>query len=159
LAIELAAARVRSISPSEIAARFFGAGDALLRAIGSQLWPSNIADYERWLASARGRMSTATFSRAWAEGSPWTLEEAMSLAIQQSLERPRAVGVLTAREREVAELVARGLTNRQVAELLVVTEKTAANHVQRVLDKLELRSRSQLAARAAELGLKPRTPS
>jgi len=143
----------------EIAARFFGAGDALLRAIGSRLWPSNIADYKRWLAFARGRMSTATFSRAWAEGSSWTLEQAMSLAVQQSLERPRAVGVLTAREREVAELVARGLTNRQVAELLVVTEKTAANHVQRVLDKLELRSRSQLADRAAELGLQPRTPS
>jgi DNA-binding NarL/FixJ family response regulator len=66
---------------------------------------------------------------------------------------PRSAGLLTTREREVAQLVARGLTNRQVAEALVVTEKTVANHVQRVLDKLEVHSRSQLAARAAEFGL------
>ncbi|HYW86907.1 MAG TPA: LuxR C-terminal-related transcriptional regulator [Chloroflexota bacterium] len=51
---------------------------------------------------------------------------------------PRSAGLLTTREREVARLVARGLTNRQIAEALVVTEKTAANHVQHVLDKLEV---------------------
>jgi len=60
---------------------------------------------------------------------------------------------LTTREREVARLVARGLTSRQIAEALVVTEMTAANHVQHVLDKLEVHSRNQLAARAAEFGL------
>jgi DNA-binding NarL/FixJ family response regulator len=62
---------------------------------------------------------------------------------------------LTSREREVARLVAQGLTNRQVAEQLVLTEKTAANHVGRVFVKLGVHSRSELAARAAELGLTP----
>jgi non-specific serine/threonine protein kinase len=60
---------------------------------------------------------------------------------------------LTPREREVARLVAQGLSNRQVAERLVLTEKTAANHLGRVFEKLGVHSRGQLAARARELGL------
>ncbi len=62
---------------------------------------------------------------------------------------------LTRREFEVAQLAAQGHTNRQIAEALVITEKTAANHLQHSLDKLDLRSRTQLAARAAEFGLGP----
>ena len=49
--------------------------------------------------------------------------------------------------------MARGLSNRQVAEALVVTEKTVANHLQRASEKLDVHSRAHLAARAAELGL------
>ncbi len=66
---------------------------------------------------------------------------------------PVPADVLTPREREVARLVAQGLSNRQVAEQLVLTEKTAANHVGRVFEKLGVHSRGQLAARATELGL------
>ncbi len=60
---------------------------------------------------------------------------------------------LTPREREVGTLIARGLSNRQIAAQLVIAEKTAANHVARILDKLDLHSRAALAARAADLGL------
>jgi non-specific serine/threonine protein kinase len=63
---------------------------------------------------------------------------------------------LTAREREVAALVAEGLSNREMAARLVVTVRTAENHVQRLLDKLELRSRTQLALWAR--GLPPPAP-
>jgi histidinol-phosphate aminotransferase len=56
---------------------------------------------------------------------------------------------------EVARLLARGLTNRQVAESLVITEKTAKNHVARVLDKLGVNSRAEVAARAEEFHLRP----
>ena len=52
---------------------------------------------------------------------------------------------LTPRELEVAELVAQGLTNRQIAARLVLSERTAQNHVQHVLDKLGLPNRSQIA--------------
>jgi predicted ATPase/DNA-binding CsgD family transcriptional regulator len=139
----------------EGAARLFAAGHAALEALGSQLWASNRADYERWLALARGRLSAAELDRSWATGRGWSLDdavlEAQKIALQSTA--PRTTGLLTTREREVAQLVARGLTNRQIAETLVVTEKTAANHVQRVLDKLEVHSRSQLASRAAEFGL------
>jgi DNA-binding NarL/FixJ family response regulator len=55
-------------------------------------------------------------------------------------------GGLTRREREVAELVADGLTNRAIAQRLYLSERTAANHVQHILDKLALANRSQIAS-------------
>jgi non-specific serine/threonine protein kinase len=57
---------------------------------------------------------------------------------------------LTRREREVALLVARGLTNRQISTRLSISERTAGNHVGRILGKLGLRSRSQIATWATE---------
>ncbi|MGE5285982.1 MAG: response regulator transcription factor, partial [Micromonosporaceae bacterium] len=55
-------------------------------------------------------------------------------------------GGLTRREREIAELVTRGLTNRQIAHLLHIAERTAENHVQHILTKLGFQNRSQIAA-------------
>ncbi len=63
--------------------------------------------------------------------------------------------VLTEREREVLALVARGYTNKQIAEALYVTEKTARNHVSHILEKLELSRRSEAAAFAVEHRLVP----
>src|SRR3712207_1731366 len=62
-------------------------------------------------------------------------------------QRPAA---LTRREREVAMLVARELTNRRIAEELVISERTVATHVHKILEKLNLRSRVQIAAWATE---------
>ncbi|MGH2491322.1 MAG: response regulator transcription factor, partial [Candidatus Limnocylindria bacterium] len=53
---------------------------------------------------------------------------------------------LTAREREVAALVAAGLSNKDIAEKLVISERTAEGHVERILGKLGFRSRSQIAS-------------
>ncbi|HEV2123879.1 MAG TPA: LuxR C-terminal-related transcriptional regulator [Chloroflexota bacterium] len=60
---------------------------------------------------------------------------------------------LTPRQREVAILVARGLTNRQIAQRLVISERTAMHHVGHILDRLGVRSRAQIAAWAAKHGL------
>ena len=57
---------------------------------------------------------------------------------------------LTRREREVAILLAHGLTNRQIASELSISERTAENHVARILKKLELHMRAQIASRASE---------
>jgi DNA-binding CsgD family transcriptional regulator/tetratricopeptide (TPR) repeat protein len=54
--------------------------------------------------------------------------------------------MLSSREAEVARLVAEGLTNRQIAERLVISERTAENHVQHILTKLGFATRSQIAA-------------
>lgn len=62
---------------------------------------------------------------------------------------------LTEREREVLALVARGYTNKQIADTLFVTEKTARNHVSHILDKLGLSRRSEAAAFAVEHRLVP----
>ena len=53
---------------------------------------------------------------------------------------------LTCRQREVEALVAKGLTNRQIAEQLVIAERTADTHVQNLLARLGCASRSQVAA-------------
>jgi DNA-binding CsgD family transcriptional regulator len=62
-------------------------------------------------------------------------------------------GLLTPREREVAGLIAQGLTNRQIAEALTISERTAGAHVEHMLSKLKFRSRAQVAVWAAEHGL------
>ena len=53
---------------------------------------------------------------------------------------------LSPREREVATLVARGMTNREIARALVISERTVDVHVARILSKLEFSSRTQVVA-------------
>ena len=65
----------------------------------------------------------------------------------------RAFGGLTAREREVAALIAQGKTSREIADLLVVSERTAEVHVSNILGKLGFTSRAQIAVWAVERGL------
>jgi non-specific serine/threonine protein kinase len=62
---------------------------------------------------------------------------------------------LTRRQREVTELVAQGLTNRELADRLVIAEGTAQRHVADILGKLGLSSRVHLAAWAIDHGLRP----
>jgi DNA-binding NarL/FixJ family response regulator len=65
----------------------------------------------------------------------------------------RAFGGLTARECEVASLIVQGKTSREIADLLVITERTAEVHVSNILGKLGFTSRAQIAAWAVERGL------
>ncbi|HEY5505971.1 MAG TPA: response regulator transcription factor [Coriobacteriia bacterium] len=66
---------------------------------------------------------------------------------------PEALSVLTEREREVLSLVARGLTNHEIATELVISPATAKTHVSRVMMKLGARDRAQLVVIAYETGL------
>jgi DNA-binding NarL/FixJ family response regulator len=62
-------------------------------------------------------------------------------------------GGLTAREREVAALIAQGKSNREIAEALVVSERTVESHVTNILTKLDFTSRARIAAWAVDKGL------
>ena len=127
--------------------------------------PSDRAEYERDLAAARAKLSEDAFAAAWAEGRTMTLEQAVeyaltlpgpasapaALAEQPAVNKPS--DLLTRREREVAGLVARGLTDPQIAEALVIGRRTAETHVAHCLGKLGLATRAGLAAWAVEQGL------
>jgi DNA-binding CsgD family transcriptional regulator len=94
------------------------------------------------LDSAREHFLAATAARFPAQRQPTALQAAK-----------QAYGGLTARERDVAALIARGLSNRAIAEELIVGERTVATHVTSILAKLDFTSRSQIAAWAVERGL------
>ena len=79
------------------------------------------------------------------------LDDAISFALGVGDDRGRAgrtdVGeLLTKRELEVAELIERGLSNREIAERRVISKRTADGHVERILAKLGFSSRAQVAA-------------
>jgi DNA-binding NarL/FixJ family response regulator len=80
-----------------------------------------------------------------------TIAEAIAVALDEAAE-PVAVdrGGLTAREWEVAQLVAAGMTNRAIASRLVVSHRTVDGHLEHILAKLGFQSRAQVAAWMAE---------
>jgi DNA-binding CsgD family transcriptional regulator len=93
------------------------------------------------------------FEAARAAGMSLTVEELFDLALDEETERgvPEVQGgreedPLTPREREIAGLVAEGLTNRQIAARLTISPRTAEGHVERILSKLGFTSRTQIVA-------------
>lgn len=138
-----------------LAAQLFAAAERVRQVIGVTLPLPYEADHERWLTQTRRQLGEGTFQAAWSTGSNLTLEEVMDLA-QTGAPGARPEGeptpVLTTREREVVALVARGLSNRQIADRLVISERTAEAHVANVRAKLGLSSRAQIAAWAVEAG-------
>lgn len=120
--------------------------------------------YQESLSAARAAIGDRAFDEAWLAGRELTpgraVEEALRFEIPSGSPqaRPRSIthgSVLTRREEEVVALVAEGLSNRDIAQRLFITEGTAENHVQHILNKLGFRSRAQIAAWAVEHGLKP----
>jgi non-specific serine/threonine protein kinase len=115
--------------------------------------------HEPYLRAARSGLDRTSWQAAFAEGQAMTFEEAVEYAL--SAETPAASSFLvldqpsddsqpsklTRREREIAALVARGLTNRQIASELVISEHTARQHVKNILKKLGLHSREQVVSR------------
>lgn len=67
-------------------------------------------------------------------------------------------GPLSLREREVAKLVAAGMTNREIAKRLFISERTAEGHVEHIRNKLGVRSRTEIATWAVQRGLTKTVP-
>jgi non-specific serine/threonine protein kinase len=144
---------------SNLVALLFGAADQLEQVTGSP-WPRMFqAEYEQAIANVRARLGDGAFAQAWAEGRRLPAEElANSILSTDGPQGRRRSGVgpqpiLSAREQEVAILIARGYTNRQIADLLIVAPRTVDTHVERILRKLQVHSRVQVTAWVTELGL------
>jgi DNA-binding CsgD family transcriptional regulator/tetratricopeptide (TPR) repeat protein len=155
------------------AARLWGAVEALEDNFGIRMTPAglSLAGYEGYLALARSRLKEEEFAAAWAEGKAMTTEQAIQYALSEEeavpptaspTQRPATggqAGELTRREEEVAALVAQGLTNRQIAEELFVSDRTVDAHLRKILKKLGLRSRAQIATWATDQQRVPPDPS
>ncbi len=152
------------------AARLWGAAEALRTTIGAPLPPEPRPYYERSMAAARAQLGEALWEAAFSEGVAMSAEDAVEYALSEEEVAPERLpagegtdepltDLLTVRELEVAALVAQGLSNRQIASELYLSERTVGNHVSKILRKLGYSSRVQVAAWATEqrLLVKPNT--
>jgi DNA-binding NarL/FixJ family response regulator len=138
-----------------------GAASGLREALGSEMFPSDRDRLDRWQRVAEHRPGKRAAAAAIAEGRALPLEEAISDARASDagagsvyrLRGGRTVGGLSAREVEVLRLVALAKTNREIAETLVLSQKTVEHHLSNIFAKLQVSSRAGATRVAMQAGL------
>ncbi len=157
--------------PGERAARLLGAAQAVWRTSGAKVDETNAysvfdkrSEDALGEAMGSGAFESELFQRAIAEGASYSFEQAVALALGEdddadgsdetaaaptrpSVEKP---GGLTRREWEIAQLLGEGLSNKDIAARLVISQRTAETHVERILTKLGFTSRLQVASWVAD---------
>jgi non-specific serine/threonine protein kinase len=139
----------------ERAATLLGAAEALGHSVGRSaavLFPNLLAYHDQCERLTRRALGARAFEAAHRRGGASSSQEAIAYALgeQAAAAEPPTRTDLTKREREVADLVAQGLTNRAIADRLVISRRTAQGHVEHVLAKLGFTSRAQIAAWVVE---------
>jgi len=143
------------------AVTLLAAVDAGWSAIQNALANTLREQHDAALGAARAAMSEGAYRAATAKGAVMSQAEAIAYALGESRglvsrsgERPGGSWLrLTRRERDVAVLVARGMSNSQIAAALVISARTVETHVQHIMDRLGVSTRAQIAAwSAAESG-------
>jgi predicted ATPase/DNA-binding CsgD family transcriptional regulator/Tfp pilus assembly protein PilF len=153
------------------AVKLAGAAAALREAVGQGPAAGAAGRRDGLLEAARGQMGPSAVALLLAEGTAMSAHEAVRFAVGPGAAGPggaRLAGdaasapaaaapdsgaagtALTAREREIAALIARGMSNRGIADELVISPATAARHVANIFTKLGFSSRAQLAAWAVQ---------
>lgn len=139
------------------ALRLYGAADSIRRESGFSLHGDKRDLYDRALSELRSAVGDEGSTEAWNEGADMGIQDAIAYALarkdpvpslpRHSPDTPRNqhVSPLSARESEVADLVSQGLTNREIACALTIAERTVDTHMSKILRKLGLSSRVQLA--------------
>jgi predicted ATPase/DNA-binding CsgD family transcriptional regulator/tetratricopeptide (TPR) repeat protein len=154
LTLDLTARIATERSAHERAAVLLGGADRTWAAVDQGRWGSEaLNSLRRDTESRAGRALGATaFTAAYDRGAALTLPELVGHALQEpglpdvtppAPDRPQVR--LTPREAQVAELVAEGLANQQIADRLVIARRTAEGHVERILNKLGFHTRTQIA--------------
>jgi predicted ATPase/DNA-binding CsgD family transcriptional regulator len=127
---------------------------------GVPIPPLERADYEREVSAARAHLGEKIFASVWARGQTMTPEQAVisqEPASESKMHPPVSVASppvnpdgLTMREVEVLRLVAQGLTDAQVADLLVISPRTVQGHLRSIYNKINVSSRSAATRYALE---------
>ncbi len=143
------------LGQSKLACRIGDAAAAVSRTSGNALFPGVHEQMERELAPARRDVGHSTAEAGSLEFDAQVVDQLLHAALAvdpapPGVDRPlgthaTATVPLTRREREVAALVARGYSNREIAMALIITPRTAAAHVEHILRKLDMTSRTQIA--------------
>jgi predicted ATPase/DNA-binding CsgD family transcriptional regulator len=141
------------------AATLLGAAAALTQAMGTltitYTYPGLAAHHEQCERQTRRTLGEQVFQAAYQHGMGLAFDDAIAYALK---DQPRAepspasteTTTLTRRQREVVDLVADGLTNKEIAARLVISPRTAEVHVDHILTKLGFTSRTQIAAWAIQ---------
>jgi DNA-binding NarL/FixJ family response regulator len=153
-------------TPDEAAARLLGASQAVWRTSGAKVDETNAygAFDQRSQEHVREALGPERYAQAFSEGAALSFEQAVSLALGEDADAedadgaavvsrlgvPSAAGGLTRREREIAGLLTEGLSNKEIAARLVISQRTVETHVDHVLGKLGITSRAQVASWVAE---------
>jgi predicted ATPase/DNA-binding CsgD family transcriptional regulator len=110
--------------------------------------------------TVRDALGEVAFQEGIRRGRRLTRDAALAYTLDGADDRPDAAGStrdpLSRREREVAELVALGRSNREIARHLVISQRTAEGHINNIMTKLGFRSRTQIAAWVIEQDAEPR---
>jgi predicted ATPase/DNA-binding SARP family transcriptional activator/DNA-binding CsgD family transcriptional regulator len=162
--LEIMAGGAGAQGRAQRAARLWGAAEAMREDIGVPLQPEDRKLLDPYLTTVRTSLGEAVWQATLGEGRAMMPEQAIEYAL--SAEEPGSTpplirrsgegsAALTPREEEVAVLVSHGLTNRQIASELSISEHTVATHIAKILKRLGLSSRARLSAWVAERGLPP----
>ncbi|HET6316165.1 MAG TPA: LuxR C-terminal-related transcriptional regulator [Chloroflexota bacterium] len=145
----------------ERAVQLLGAAEGLRERADLGVWPVREVLQRRLVDLIRSRLvgSTAVLAQSWVSGRALSMLVAAELALSDSaparveVASLSSAGPLTPRELEVAKLIAQGKTSKEIADVLVITERTADTHAGHIRDKLGLRSRAEIAAWVVREGL------
>jgi DNA-binding CsgD family transcriptional regulator len=129
--------------------------------IQSVIDPADQPEYERILTGLRSKLDPQIFKACWEEGEALHLIDVVAYALSEPVKPIAGTTIsdkekfegLSKRERETAALIAQGISNRAIAQLMTVGEKTVETYVTRILNKLGFDSRVQIATWAVEKGL------
>jgi non-specific serine/threonine protein kinase len=141
-----------------------GAAHALRDRIGYETPKPWRRRLQKSIDGARAELSREVASAAWERGARLSEQQAVLLALSPAspsaaippsavVGEGRGEGVLTPRELEIAALIAAGLSNKQMAQRLKISERTADAHVEHIRTKLDVHSRAQIAAWFTQNGL------
>ncbi len=133
------------------AATLLGAAHTQLTDLGKHLIPILVRGHDACEEQTRQAIGDAAFTEAFRLGQALILDDALAYALD---ERPQPAAPppsdtpapLTRRERQVADLLAQGLSNKEIAGKLVISPRTAESHVEHILTKLDVTNRAQVAA-------------
>jgi len=156
--LEAFASLATAIKNPERAARLFGAAEALRENAGTPIFPVDRNEYKRHLTLARTQLDDAAFTAARNAGRAMTLEQAIEYALQSATASEISAKMLpttysaglTEREVDVLRWLARGLSNQEIADKLVLSRRTVHAHLRSIYSKLDVTTRSSATRVAIE---------